>query len=74
MQSTKPSPTPATALLCALASIALCATAGCSTVPASRVERLLNHPEFKTAAQFAPHFTADALHALADAEAEARRK
>jgi hypothetical protein len=29
---------------------------------------LLKHPEFKAAAQFAPNFTSEVLHALAEAE------
>ena len=51
------------ALLCALMGLALC---GCGTTP--KVQQLLQHPEFPAAAQFAPHFTAEALKAIADYE------
>ena len=51
---------------CALL-VALCMHSGCTT-PAPQAQRFLKHPEFKAAAQAAPHFTRDILHALADAE------
>lgn len=51
------------ALLCALMGLVL---SGCGTPP--KVNQLLQHPEFPAAAQFAPHFTADVLKALADYE------
>lgn len=50
------------ALLCAPILAVLC---GCTT---PKVERLLKHPEFPAAAQFAPHFTAEALKTIADYE------
>ena len=67
--STQPSPKRKPVLLCALALIALCS--GCISRP-SRVDELLKHPEFPIAAQMAPHFTSEALKALADAEARAK--
>ena len=53
---------PVMALLCALMGLVL---SGCAT---PKVNQLLLHPEFPAAAQFAPHFTSDALKALADYE------
>jgi len=50
------------ALLCALMGLVL---SGCAT---PKVNQLLLHPEFPAAAQFAPHFTSEALKALADYE------
>jgi hypothetical protein len=47
--------------------IVLCVHSGCTT-PAPQAQRFLKHPEFTAAAQAAPHFTRDILHALADAE------
>ena len=47
--------------------LVLCGLCGCTT-PAPQAQRFLKHPEFKAAAQAAPHFTRDILHALADAE------
>ena len=39
---------------------------GCQTK--GNVERFLRHPEFKAAAQFAPNFTREVLHTLAECE------
>jgi hypothetical protein len=63
MPSTKLSKMPVMAILYALMGLALC---GCGTTP--KVQQLLLHPEFPAAAQFAPHFTAEALKAIADYE------
>lgn len=63
MPSIKPLQRPAKGLLYVLALLAL---SGCYTT--GQVDRFLKHPEFKAAAQFAPNFTADVLHALAEAE------
>lgn len=65
--SKTPSPLPRLLLGCAL----LLALTGCSTLsrPPSRVDSLLAHPEFRTAAQAAPRFTAEALNTIADLEA-----
>ncbi|MFM2124317.1 MAG: hypothetical protein RL328_768 [Acidobacteriota bacterium] len=54
----------------ALLALVLSATVlsiGCVNRP-SRVEALLKHPEFRTAAQYAPEFTTAALKAIVDAE------
>lgn len=51
-----------------LALIATALLAGCAT-PAPQAKRFLQHPEFPAAAQAAPNFTRQVLHALADAEA-----
>lgn len=73
--SATPSPAPkssrGSALLLVLTALSL---TGCATMtrPPSQVDRLLKHPEFKYAAQAAPHFTTEALQALADAEARAK--
>ncbi|MBI5693652.1 MAG: hypothetical protein HZC55_26545 [Verrucomicrobia bacterium] len=66
--STKPSPRRSALLGCVLL-VAL--TAGCTSPlrSPSQVDRLLKHPEFRSAAQAAPHFTAEALKAVADLEA-----
>lgn len=50
------------------AALLLALIAGCTTPP-GQVDRLLAHPEFPTAAQAAPGFTADALKTIADLEA-----
>ena len=64
MTSTKPLLRPVKPLLCVLTLLALC---GCQTRTGS-VDRFLKHPEFIAAAQHAPKFTGDVLHALAEAE------
>lgn len=64
MTSIKPLQRPVKPLLCVLILLALC---GCQTKVGS-VERFLKHPEFRAAAQHAPKFTGDVLHALAEAE------
>lgn len=54
----------------ALLALVLSATVlsiGCVNRP-SRVEALLKHPEFRTAAQYAPEFTTAVLKAVVDAE------
>lgn len=58
---------PASALVLIALSFAA-ALVSCQHAP-SPAARFLEHPEFLAAAQAAPHFTADVLHALADAEA-----
>lgn len=54
-----------------LGSALLLALTGCSALsrPPSRVDSLLAHPEFRAAAQAAPHFTSEALKTIADLEA-----
>lgn len=54
-----------------LGCVLLVALTGCNTIsrPPSRVDALLAHPEFRYAAQAAPHFTAEALNTIADLEA-----
>lgn len=49
----------------------LALTAGCTSPSRSpsQIDRLIAHPEFKAAAQAAPHFTSDALKTIADLEA-----
>lgn len=42
------------------------------TSPAPQTQRFLQHPELPAAAQAAPNFTRQILHALADAEARAQ--
>lgn len=42
---------------------------GCATRSPSQIDRLIAHPEFQTAAQAAPDFTASALKTIADLEA-----
>ena len=66
-KSKTPSPLPRLLLGCAL----LLALTGCSTIsrPPSRIDSLLAHPEFRYAAQAAPHFTAEVLNTIADLEA-----
>lgn len=69
-QSTKRLPARGTLPASALALIALC-FAGCAGPgKQSAVDRMLQHPEFTAAAQAAPRFTGDALHAIADLEAK----
>ncbi len=54
-----------------LGSALLLVLTGC-TAPGrspSQIDRLLNHPEFRAAAQSAPAFTNDALKTIADLEA-----
>ena len=70
MKSTPPSPLRA-ALRGSVLLLALTLLPGCAT-PSPQAQRFLSHPEFKAAAQAAPHFTADVLHALAEAESRAR--
>ena len=54
-------------VLLALVLSATVLSIGCVNRP-SRVEALLKHPEFRTAAQFAPEFTTAVLKAVVDAE------
>lgn len=64
---------PARLLRSALAPIALSLLSACVGPKApSQAERLLSHPEFPAAAQAAPNFTREVLHALVDAEARAK--
>lgn len=64
--SRKPSTTPVRLLGAALV---LALTGGCMNRPTAEVSRLLAHPEFRTAAQAAPIFTADCLNTIARLEA-----
>lgn len=66
--STTPSRRRNALLGCALL---LALTAGCTSPgrSPSQIDRLIGHPEFKAAAQAAPHFTSDALKTIADLEA-----
>lgn len=54
-------------VLLALVLSATVLSIGCVNRP-SRVEALLKHPEFRTAAQYAPEFTTAVLKAVVDAE------
>ena len=61
--------TPLSPLLKPLLGLALLlALTGCAT-QTSAVDRLMAHPEFRYAAQAAPHFTSDALKTIANLEA-----
>ena len=60
---TRPFPRPALAL----GAVLCLALTGCNTNP-SRVDRLLQHPEFPDAARFAPNFTNEALKTISELE------
>jgi len=63
-----------TLLTLTLLLIVLSSLTACQTLPrVNHVQRLLQHPEFRTAAKSAPKFTADALHTINDLQREINR-